>query len=98
MKDKLTDERLKEMIEAIKIFADMPYGVQINEINPKDIYEAFLELQERRKFKLDELIENLELLGSHFDGEELSCAGHEGLRMLRDIIDAAEYGTSEIDY
>ena len=49
MKDKLTDGRLNEMIEAIKIFADMPYGVQINEINSKDIYTAFLELQERRK-------------------------------------------------
>ena len=58
MNEKLTDERLNEMIEAIKIFADMPYGMQINEINSKDIYAAFLELQERRKFKLDELIEN----------------------------------------
>ena len=37
MKDKLTDERLKEMIEAIKIFADMPYGMQINEINSKQM-------------------------------------------------------------
>lgn len=35
MNDKLTDERLKGMIEAIKIFADMPYGVQINEIKLK---------------------------------------------------------------
>lgn len=48
MVDRISAERLKEMTETIKVYAENPIGISVNEINSKDIYRAFLELQERR--------------------------------------------------
>ena len=48
----ITNERLAEMIKAIKPFAKMPCGIKINELSSKDILAALSELQERRETEL----------------------------------------------
>lgn len=41
-------KRLNEMIAGMKLYADMPYGVKINEFSAKDLYSAMVELREMR--------------------------------------------------
>lgn len=47
----ITDERLEQMMDAAKVFAEAPCGVEINELSAKDIYAALMELKERRNGK-----------------------------------------------
>jgi hypothetical protein len=52
----ITDQRLKEMICGMKIYADAKYGIKINEFSSKDIYSALLELAEYRKNPIANMI------------------------------------------
>lgn len=44
----IDDKRLNEMIAGMKLYADIPYGVKINEFSAKDLYSAMVELRELR--------------------------------------------------
>ena len=44
----IDDKRLNEMIAGMKLYADMPYGVKINEFSAKDLYSVMVELRELR--------------------------------------------------
>ena len=44
----IDDKRLNEMIAGMKLYADMPYGIKINEFSAKDLYSAMVELRELR--------------------------------------------------
>ncbi|MBP2629866.1 MAG: hypothetical protein H6Q70_494 [Firmicutes bacterium] len=45
----ITNERLNEMIKTAELFAAVPCGLELNEINAKDIYAAFVELKKLRE-------------------------------------------------
>lgn len=47
--EQVADERLDEMIAGMKLYADMPYGIKINEFSAKDIYSALVELKKSRQ-------------------------------------------------
>lgn len=58
--DRITDERLDEMIKAAKLFAEEPCGgIYINEMNSKDLYKSLVELKEWR-VKRKKLLQMLE--------------------------------------
>jgi len=48
MMSTIDDKRLNEMIAGMKLYADMPYGVKINEFSAKELYAAMVELRELR--------------------------------------------------
>lgn len=45
----IDEKRLDEMIAGMKLYADMPYGIKINELSAKDLYSAMVELRELRR-------------------------------------------------
>lgn len=46
------DKRLNEMIAGMKLYAEMPYGIKINEFSAKDLYSAMVELRALRTANL----------------------------------------------
>lgn len=47
----IDDKRLNEMINGMKPFAVMPWGIKFNEFSAKDLYSAMVELRELRAAK-----------------------------------------------
>lgn len=47
--NRVSNERLAEMIAGFKLYAEAKFGIHINEFSSKDIYAALIELQERRQ-------------------------------------------------